>query len=91
MCSIICSTLVSNELGAGKAGAAKVAVHAVLVMAAIEVLISTFIILISRPILGHLISNDIAVVTYIEQMVPYLCLSIVMDSLQGVLSGDFNI
>nr|QBM79445.1 MATE15 [Rehmannia glutinosa] len=81
------STLVSNELGAGKPEAARIALCAVLVLAVTEFLIASITIYICRGILGYAFSEEKEVVNYIKEMVPFLCLSIVMDSLQSVLSG----
>ncbi|KAI3451796.1 hypothetical protein Pfo_008461 [Paulownia fortunei] len=81
------STLVSNELGAGKPEAARVALYAVLVLAVAEFLIAGITIYICRGILGYAFSEEKEVVSYVKEMAPFLCLSIIMDSLQSVLSG----
>lgn len=81
------STLVSNELGAGKPEAARVAVSAVLVLAVAEFLIASTAIYLCRGVLGYAFSGEEEVVNGVEQMVPLLCASIIMDSSQAVLSG----
>ncbi|EYU44602.1 hypothetical protein MIMGU_mgv1a022553mg [Erythranthe guttata] len=81
------STLISNELGPGKPEAAKVALGAVLVLAVAEFLVASTTIYICRTILGFAFSQEMEVVNGVEQMIPFLCLSIIMDSLQSVLSG----
>ncbi|KAL0343390.1 UNVERIFIED_CONTAM: protein DETOXIFICATION 14 [Sesamum angustifolium] len=81
------STRVSNELGAGKAQAAQLAVSTVLVMSIVEFVIASTIIFVCRNSLGYLFSNEKGVVYYIKEMTPFLCLSIVFDSLQAVFSG----
>ncbi|KAL0378035.1 UNVERIFIED_CONTAM: protein DETOXIFICATION 14 [Sesamum radiatum] len=81
------STLVSNELGAGKPEAARVALCAVLVLSVAELLIASITIFICRGIMGYAFSDEKEVVNYVRQMVPFLCVSIIMDSLQAVLSG----
>ncbi|CAA0839639.1 MATE efflux family protein [Striga hermonthica] len=81
------STLVSNKLGAGKPEAAKVALCAVLVLSVSEFLLASLTIYIFRGKLGYAFSGEKEVISYIKDMAPYLCLSIIMDSSQSVLSG----
>lgn len=81
------STLVSNELGAGKAEGARVAVYAVVVLAAAEFLVASMTLYLCRGILGYAFSGEEEVVAGVKAMVPLLCLSIIMDSTQAVLSG----
>ncbi|KAL2522368.1 MATE efflux family protein [Forsythia ovata] len=85
--SAAASTLVSNELGAGKPRAARDAVFAVLVLSVSEFIIASTVIFFCRYILGYAFSNEMDVVNYVKDMTPFLCLSIIMDSLQAVLSG----
>ncbi|KAH6784651.1 MATE efflux family protein [Perilla frutescens var. hirtella] len=85
--SAAASTLVANELGAGKPERARVAVYAVLALAAAEFLIASGIIYACRHILGYAFSEEKEFVDYVEDMTPFLCLSIILDSLQTVLSG----
>lgn len=42
----------------------------------------------TRHVFGYLFSNEKEVVDYVTNMAPLVCLSIIMDSLQGVLSGN---
>lgn len=42
-----------------------------------------------RRIFGYTFSNEKEVVDYVTSMAPLVCLSVIMDSLQGVLSGMF--
>jgi MATE family multidrug resistance protein len=51
-----------------------------------EVLI-TAVLLASQHILGYAYSSDKGVVEYVNAMVPFICISVAADSLQGVLSG----
>ncbi|KAL0343388.1 UNVERIFIED_CONTAM: protein DETOXIFICATION 14 [Sesamum angustifolium] len=81
------STLISNELGAGKPQAARVALCAVLVLSVAELLIASITIFICRGIMGYAFSDEKEVVDHVREMVPFLCISIIMDSLQAVLSG----
>ncbi|GLT28859.1 hypothetical protein SLA2020_037630 [Shorea laevis] len=81
------STRVSNELGAKNPQAAKVAVVAAFFLAITEAVIVGAILLSCRSVIGYAYSNDKQVVKYIAAMDPLICASIIMDSLQGVLSG----
>ncbi|XP_073150067.1 protein DETOXIFICATION 14-like [Henckelia pumila] len=81
------STRVSNELGAGEPDAAQLAVSAVLVLSIVEFVVAGIALFICRYILGYLFSNEMDVVNHVKDMVPFLCASIVMDSIQAVLSG----
>lgn len=82
--------MVSNELGAGKPRAAKIALYAVLVLSIAEIVIASAAIFISRHVLGYAFSDEKEVVFYVKEMVPFLCMSIIVDSLQAVLSGDVS-
>ncbi|KAG5528010.1 hypothetical protein RHGRI_028816 [Rhododendron griersonianum] len=82
------STRVSNELGAGNPDAAQLAVWAVITLDAVEVTIASATLFCCRHILGRAISNDMKVVNYVTDMAPLLCISIIMDSFQAVLSGN---
>lgn len=82
-----CSTRVSNELGAGNPKAARLAVCAVLFLAIMEAVIVGISVFCSRYVLGYAYSNEKEVVKYVAVMAPLICLSIIMDSFQAVLSG----
>ena len=41
----------------------------------------------SRRVFGYLFSNEKEVVDYVTNMSPLVCLSVILDSMQGVLSG----
>lgn len=81
------STRVSNELGAGNPQGARVAVFAVLLFAIGEVSIVCATLFSTRYIFGYMFSNEKEVVSYVTSMAPLICLSVVLDSIQGVLSG----
>ncbi|XP_021888302.1 protein DETOXIFICATION 12-like [Carica papaya] len=81
------STRVSNELGAGNPESARVAVMAVMFLAAIEAAVVSTVLFSCRHILGYAYSNVQQVVHYVGVMMPLICLSVIMDSLQAVLSG----
>ncbi|KAI3908622.1 hypothetical protein MKW92_037191 [Papaver armeniacum] len=80
------STRVSNELGAGRASAARLAVCSVMIIAIIELVIMSLLFFACRNIMGFAYSMK-EVVDYVTGMVPLICLTVIMDSLQGVLSG----
>ncbi|KAB1205629.1 MATE efflux family protein 5 [Morella rubra] len=81
------STRVSNELGAGNPQAARVALFAVLFLAVAETSIVSTTLLACRRVFGYTFSNEKEVVDYVTTMAPLISLSIILDSLQGVLSG----
>ncbi|XAR72293.1 hypothetical protein NMG60_11018883 [Bertholletia excelsa] len=81
------STRVSNELGAGNAQGARVAVFSVVLLAIVETTIVSSTLFACRHVFGYTFSNEKEVVDYVMEMAPLVCLSVIMDSLQGVLSG----
>ena len=85
------STRVSNEVGAGNLQAARIAVWAVTLLAVIDAVAVSTVLFSCRYVLGEAYSNDKQVVDYVAVMTPLICISIIMDSLQGVLSGLFLI
>lgn len=85
--SCLYSTRVSNELGAGNPQKARVAVYAVIFLAATEAIIVSACLFASRHVFGYVFSNEKEVVDYVTTMAPLVCFSVIMDSLQGVLSG----
>ncbi|XP_062232079.1 protein DETOXIFICATION 10-like isoform X1 [Phragmites australis] len=81
------STRVANELGGGNPEGARSAVRVVMCIAVMEAALVTSTLLASQHILGYAYSSDKEVVTYVNAMVPFVCVSVAADSLQGVLSG----
>ncbi|KAF4349857.1 hypothetical protein G4B88_030385 [Cannabis sativa] len=81
------STRVSNELGAGKPEAARLAVWAAMFIAATEAVTVSISLFLCRSFVGYAFTNEKQVVSYIAIMAPLICLSVFMDSLQAVLSG----
>nr|GMC59967.1 protein DETOXIFICATION 14-like [Ipomoea batatas] len=81
------STRISNELGAGNSEAARNVVRAVLVISILEAVIAITALLCSRRVLGYMFSNEKEVVDYIREMVPFVCLLVLTDCIQSVLSG----
>ncbi|TYH74655.1 hypothetical protein ES332_D05G416000v1 [Gossypium tomentosum] len=81
------STRVSNELGAGNPESARVAVKVGMSMAFTEAVMVSGALFFSRHIVGYGYSNEKAVVNHVATMAPLLCISLVTDSIQVVLSG----
>ncbi|KAA3482839.1 protein DETOXIFICATION 12-like isoform X1 [Gossypium australe] len=72
---------------AGKPQAARVAVYAALTITVLETLIVSGSLFASRRVFGYVYSNEKEVVDYVTTMAPLVCVSVILDSLQGVLSG----
>ena len=83
----ICSTRISNELGAGNPNEAHLVVRVALLITITEAVIVSTTIFALRYILGYAYSNEKEVIDYVTEMAPLLCISVIMDSLQGVRSG----
>ncbi|CAO2828560.1 unnamed protein product [Amaranthus hypochondriacus] len=81
------STRVSNELGAGNPRGAHTAARGVMLIAVANGLLVSSILFATRKIFGYTFSNEKEVVDYVTEMAPLICVSIIIDSLQGVLSG----
>ncbi|CAH2075696.1 unnamed protein product [Thlaspi arvense] len=81
------STRVSNELGAGRARAARLAVRVVILLAVTGGLLVALISVAARDYWGFLFTNEEEVVKYFASVVPILATSGFMDGIQGVLSG----
>ncbi|KAK6134253.1 hypothetical protein DH2020_031989 [Rehmannia glutinosa] len=80
-------TRISNELGAGKPEGARVSVIALMLLAAVDAIVVSASMFASRNVFGYIFSNEKEVVDYVTNMAPLVCLSVIMDSLQGALSG----
>ncbi|XP_031477557.2 protein DETOXIFICATION 16-like [Nymphaea colorata] len=81
------SARVSNELGAGKQQAARLAVYVMLLMVVIEAAFVAITIILVRSVWGYAYSDDTEVVKYISDMTPLLATSTFLDAIQSVLSG----
>lgn len=77
----------SNELGAGNARAAKYAVYVVMSLSACQAAIVGSIFVALRFHWGWLYSNEAEVVHYVGTMMPFLACIVLVDGIQGVLSG----
>jgi MATE family multidrug resistance protein len=87
VCACSGSAQVSNNLGAGNHEAVQVVIRAVLKISLIEAVIVSTNLFCYRNVFGYAFSNERVVVDYVTELAPLLCLSIVADSLQTVLSG----
>ncbi|CAM8964837.1 unnamed protein product [Rhodiola kirilowii] len=84
---VAASTRVSNELGAGDPGSARVAAWTTMFMVAVEATIASTGIFISRHRLGNIFNNEKEVINYVATMAPLISLAIIMDGIQAVISG----
>ncbi|XP_039003987.1 protein DETOXIFICATION 3-like [Hibiscus syriacus] len=85
--SAAASTRVSNELGAGNPEAARLSVIVATIIGLIEPIMVVTVLLPWRHVFGYIFSNEVEVVNYLAQIIPLICISVFMDSLQAVLSG----
>ncbi|GMH20314.1 hypothetical protein Nepgr_022155 [Nepenthes gracilis] len=81
------STRVSNELGAGNPEGARTASYAVVLIAVTETTIVSTTLFAARRVFSYSFSNEKEVVDYVTDMAPLVCVSVILDSIQGVLSG----
>ncbi|XP_050219738.1 protein DETOXIFICATION 16-like [Mercurialis annua] len=81
------STRVSNELGAGRPRAARLAVYAVVIMVLVEGIVVAIAMVLCRNVWGYLFSKEIKVVKYAAKMMPLLAVSHFINGYQTVLSG----
>lgn len=87
----LCSTRVSNELGAGQPQAAKLATRVVMCIAFSAGLLLGSTMILLRNLWGHMYSNEPEVITYIARMIPVLAISFFTDGLHSSLSGYFSL
>ncbi|KAL5761147.1 hypothetical protein ACOSQ2_019985 [Xanthoceras sorbifolium] len=81
------STRVSNELGAGNPRKALVAVRSVMLLTVLETATVSSILFASRGVFVYVFSNEKEVVDYVTDMAPLICLFVVLNGLQAILSG----
>ncbi|PKU73923.1 MATE efflux family protein DTX1 [Dendrobium catenatum] len=84
---LLCSTRVSNELGAGHPMAARLAVQVVVILDVSIGFIVALTLFLVRNIWGYAYSNEVEVVKYVAVMLPILATSNFLDGFQCVLSG----
>ncbi|KAK9096182.1 hypothetical protein Sjap_021679 [Stephania japonica] len=81
------STRVSNELGAGRPKAARLAVVAAIFTVITVAILVTLIMLLTRKMLGYCYSHNAEVVEHIARFIPLLAISHLFEAIQSVLSG----
>lgn len=85
--SAAASTRIANELGAGNPQIARIAACGAVVMGAANGLVVSSILFTTRKVFGYCFSSEKQVVDYVTTMAPLVCVNVLSDSLQGVLSG----
>ncbi|KAL5544916.1 hypothetical protein UlMin_008700 [Ulmus minor] len=81
------STRVSNELGAGRPKAARLAVRVALVLVIVEGLLMGLVVILLRGNWGKIYSNQKEIINYVGIMMPIVAISSFLDGIQSVLSG----
>ncbi|PWA37017.1 multi antimicrobial extrusion protein [Artemisia annua] len=81
------SVRVSNELGAGRARAALLAIRVSMFAVITEGVLGALILIFGRKLWGYCYSNEEEVVSYIAQMMLLLAGGYIVDGIQSVLSG----
>ncbi|KAK9275093.1 hypothetical protein L1049_022352 [Liquidambar formosana] len=81
------SIRVSNELGAERPQAARLAVCVVLFMVATEGILAATVMILGRKIWGYCYSGEERVVKYVGEMLILIAFSHFLDGIQSVLSG----
>ncbi|OMO53203.1 Multi antimicrobial extrusion protein [Corchorus capsularis] len=81
------SIRVSNELGAGKPQAARLAVNVVMFLAVTQGVLLSLIAVAFRGKWGYLFTNEKQLIRYLASIMPILAASNFIDGIQGVLSG----
>ncbi|XP_052180893.1 protein DETOXIFICATION 16-like [Diospyros lotus] len=81
------SVRVSNELGAGRPQAARLALGIAVGMVTIEGILLATVMILGRNIWGYCYSKEEKVVRYVGQILVITALSHILDGIQSVLSG----
>ncbi|KAK9678659.1 hypothetical protein RND81_11G225700 [Saponaria officinalis] len=82
------STRVSNELGAGRPRAARIAIFVTVIISIAEGVVVGIITILVRNVWGKLYSDDSKVIKYVAKMMLLLALSDFLDGFQCALSGS---
>lgn len=77
----------SNELGAERPQAARLALRVVVLLALIVGMSEGLVIVLVRNLWGYAYSNEEEVTRYTARMMPVLAMSVMLDGQQCVLSG----
>lgn len=81
------STRVSNELGAGRPHAARLAVCVAVSMFMVNGIVVSSIMILVRRQWGKCYSNEERVVAYVAAMIPLVAVTYIFDGAQSILSG----
>lgn len=81
------STWISNELGAGNPQSAHLTLSALMSITLSEMVIVSLSLFGGRNVFGFIFSNKVDVVEHVSSMAPLVCISVILDSLYGILSG----
>ena len=84
----VSSVRVSNELGAGNPKAAAFSVKIVTMISLSISIIFAIVILLLRNIIGSAFTNGEEVSHAVAELCPFLAMSVVLDGVQPVLSGN---
>lgn len=84
------SIRVSNELGAGRPRAARMAAYVALVMVVVEGVLVGVLMVLLRDVWGRVYSEEEEVVRYLATMMPTVAVSSFFDGVQSVLSGPYS-
>ncbi|XP_021314903.1 protein DETOXIFICATION 16 isoform X3 [Sorghum bicolor] len=84
------SIRVSNELGAGRPPAARLATRVVMLLAFSLGVSEGLVMVLARTLLGYAYTNDKEVVLYTARLMPILAACTLLDCLQCVLSGTIT-
>ncbi|XP_074365345.1 protein DETOXIFICATION 8-like [Apium graveolens] len=84
---VAASIRVANELGAGNPKATRMTVCVAMVLGVMEASITTVVLFSNRHILGRAFVSDNQIVDYVGRMTPLICMTMILDSIQGILSG----
>ena len=76
-------------MGGGNPQEAKMTAKIVMVLVVAEMVIVGMILFICHYVLGYVFNSEKEVRNHVANMVPFICLSIIMDGLLAVLSGNF--
>lgn len=83
-----CSTRVSNEVGAGNVDRAKNAVTVTMKLSVFLALSFILLLIIGHGLWASLFTGSAMIAAKFAAITPLLMISIVLDSTQGVLSGE---
>ncbi|KDP34996.1 hypothetical protein JCGZ_09284 [Jatropha curcas] len=81
------STRVSNELGASNPQAARISVYSAMSITVIELILVSGTLFASKHIFGYIFSSEVEVVDSVSTIAPLVCLTVIIDGFQTVLSG----